>query len=200
MISTIEYLDIPTVIGAIIVGVFFVMQIIGEILEFNGKIVPEIFKVRKCFIRRKQERDILHKLPETLKEMQNSLDEFNSHYSADNINMRNKWIQNVNIQLEHIKELDKKLDRNNEDTLSLLIDSKRKAIIDFASYVIDEKNLVTREQFNRIFKIYDEYEIIIKQNSLKNGEVDIAIRIIREEYKKHMREHSFIEDVRGYNI
>ena len=35
---------------------------------------------------------------------------------------------------------------------------------------------------------------------MTNGEVDIAIRIINESYEEHMRHHSFVEDVRGYNI
>ena len=92
------------------------------------------------------------------------------------------------------------MDRNNEDTLALLIDNKRNTIINFASKVIDENTPVTREQFNRIFKIHKEYEEIIESNKLTNGEVDIAFRIITEAYEAHMRNHSFIEDIRGYNI
>ena len=99
-----------------------------------------------------------------------------------------------------IKNLESKLDKNNEDTLSLLIDNKRSAIINFADLVIDENKPVTREQFNRIFKLYEEYENIIYENDRTNGEVDIAIRIIRESYEKRVRTHSFVEDVRGYNL
>lgn len=116
--------------------------------------------------------------------------------------MRDEWMEGVNQKLEQndlwIKELDKKFDKNNQDTLFLLIDSKRNTIINFASCVIDENNPVTREQFNRIFKLYEEYEGIIKSNGLTNGEVDVAYRIIREAYETHMRNHSFIEDIRGY--
>ena len=43
-------------------------------------------------------------------------------------------------------------------------------------------------------------EDIIKKNNMTNGEVDIAIRIIKESYEKHMRHHSFVEDIRGYDI
>ena len=58
---------------------------------------------------------------------------------------------------------------------------------------------VTKEQFNRIFRLYKEYEDIIAQNKLTNGEVDIAYRIITESYEEHMRDHTFVEDVLGYN-
>ena len=99
-----------------------------------------------------------------------------------------------------MRELNEKLDKNNADTLSLLIDGKRNTIIDFASKVIDENYPVTREQFNRIFKIYEEYEKIIENNNLTNGEVDIAYRIIKESYENHMKNHTFIENIRGYDI
>lgn len=202
MLNYIEYLNIPTVLAFIIVGIFFILQIIGEILEFKGKVVPEIMKIRKYFARKKQEREILHQLPDEFKKFKTILSDFETHYSKDNIAMRDEWMKTVNDKLHqndtYIKELDKKLDKNNEDTLSLLIDSKRNTIIDFASRVIDENAPVTREQFNRIFKLYDEYENIIERNKLTNGEVDIAYRIIKESYEKHMKAHTFIEDVRGY--
>ena len=79
--------------------------------------------------------------------------------------------------------------------LSFIDDSNDKLMI-----AIDENKPVTREQFHRIFKLYKEYEDIIKKNNMTNGEVDIAIRIIKESYEKHMRHHSFVEDIRGYDI
>ena len=76
--------------------------------------------------------------------------------------------------------------------------SKRSSIISFASYCVCPDNPVTREQFKRVFRIYAEYEEIIKDNGLQNGEVDIAIRIIREAYENNLRNRSFVEDVRCY--
>ncbi|MBR5604190.1 MAG: hypothetical protein IKW51_08275 [Bacteroidales bacterium] len=204
-----------------LVGVFLVIQIIGEILEFKGKVVPEFIKVRKYFARKKKERQALsqmivlldehNQMSTTLKEVRRLLTDIDKHYSKDNIAMRDGWMKKVN---DHIAESDErrqkqnelmntlndKLDKNNADTLSLLIENKRSAIIDFASKVIDEKYPVTKEQFNRIFKIYREYEDIIENNGLTNGEVDIAYRIITEAYENHMRNHSFVEDIRGYDI
>lgn len=202
MVSYINYLNIPTKVAIVIVAVFLVMQLIGELLEFKGKVVPEFVKIRKVFTRKKQERETMKEVSNTLADVKKSLGEINAHYSADNIRMRDEWIKNVNQKLDQndilIKELGNKLDRNNQDTLSLLIDSKRNAIISYASVVIDENAPVTREQFKRIFKIYEEYEEIIESNGLKNGEVDVAIRIIQESYETHMRNHTFIEDIRGY--
>lgn len=202
MIDYIEYINIPTKVAIAVIALFFIMQLVGEFLEFKGKVVPEFVKVRKVFARRKKEREMMQKMEKTLDKVQITMDELNQHYSTDNIRMRDEWIKLVNSKLEQydasMAELDRKLDKNNSDTLSILIDNKRNAIISFASLVIDEDKPVTREQFNRIFRLYQEYESIIQSNDMKNGEVDIAIRIIREAYENHMRAHTFIEDVRGY--
>lgn len=204
MLDYIEYLNIPVKVAIVLIGAFLIMQLVGEILEFKGKVVPEFVKVRKIFTRRKKEREMMRKMEKTLDRVQATMDELNQHYSTDNIQMRDEWIKRVNSKLDQydasMAELDRKLDKNNSDTLSILVDNKRNAIISFASMVIDETKPVTKEQFNRIFKLYEEYEAIISANGMTNGEVDIAIRIIREAYENHLRNHSFIEDIRGYGV
>lgn len=192
----------PAKIVVFLAGLFLCIQIVGEILEFKGKIVPEFVKIRKYFARKKTERETLKALPVTLSNVQAALDAVNAHYSADNIAMRDQWIKDVNAKLEEHdnwrKDFDEKLDANTDVTLSILIDNKRTAIIDFAARVVDENALVTHEQFKRALKLYDEYEAIIKEKNIKNGEIDIAHRIIKESYENHLRNRTFIEDVRGY--
>lgn len=204
MIEYIEYLNVPTKVALSIVALFLITQVVGELMELQGKVVPEFVKIRKYFSRKKQEREILRQVPETLREVQRSLNEFKSHYDTDNIRMRDDWIKSVNESLKEndrwIKEFDKKLDKNNADTLSLLIENKRNTVIAFASKVVDENSSITREEFNRVFKLYKEYEDIIKDNNLTNGEIDIAYHIIMDAYETHMKNHSFVEDIRGYNV
>ena len=53
---------------------------------------------------------------------------------------------------------------------------------------------------NKLDEIYDKYEKFLSDHELTNGEVDIAHQIIQESYEQHMKNHTFIEDVRGYNI
>ena len=181
---------------------FLILNVVGEVLTVKGKVVPEIMNIRKYFARKKKERETLAEMMATLPEVKKSLNELNAHYSADNIKMRDGWMDSVNTALKDINswraDFDKKLDENSENTLDILIENKRSAIINFASFVIEESNPVTREQFNRIFRLHKGYEKIISSKGLTNGEVDIAIRIIRESYEQHMRNHTFVEDVRGY--
>jgi len=216
-----EYLGLPAKVGLALAALFLTSQVVGEILELKGKVVPEFLKLRKMYKRRKSEREALAKLPalietfehvpETLKEVRSLLNEVNQHYSSDNIAKRDCWIKEVNEHINEseqkraaqdalMRELGEKLDRNTEMTLSISIENKRKEIIDFAAYVAEEKNPVTKEQYTRIFKCHREYEESISRNDLTNGEVDIAIRIIKESYENHLKNHTFIEDIRGYDV
>lgn len=202
MISYIEYLNIPIALGLAIIGVFLIMQIVGEILEFKGKVVPEFIKIRKYFARKKQERQTMREMSATIHDVKTVLNSVESHYSEDNIAKRDAWMKWVNdravVYDQSIEVLKEGMDKNTEITMSLYIESKRSSIISFASYCVCPDNPVTREQFKRVFRIYAEYEEIIKDNDLQNGEVDIAIRIIREAYENHLRNGSFVEDVHGY--
>ena len=202
MLNYIEYLNVSSQIAIALIAVLFVLQLIGEFLNFKGKAVPEIMSIRKYFARKKYERKVIRELPDTIQDLKNIVNNIDKHYSADNISMRDKWIDSVNKQLNMedklVRDLNKKLDEANKDIVSILVDNKRNTIIDFASRVSNSSVLVTKEQFNRVFKIYKEYEDLISNNGLTNGEVDIAYRIIVESYEEHLSNHTFIEDTRGW--
>lgn len=202
MLNYIEYLNVPSQIAIALIAVLFVLQLIGEFLNFKGKAVPEIMSIRKYFSRKKLERKVIRELPDTIQDLKNIVNNIDKHYNADNIYMRDKWIDSVNNKLmmedKLVRDLDKKLDEANKDIVSILVDNKRDTIIDFASRVSNSNVLVTKEQFNRVFKLYKEYEDLISKNGLTNGEVDIAYRIIVESYEEHLSNHTFIEDTRGW--
>lgn len=206
MLNYIEYLNIPVKVTLVLVIVFFSMQIIGEFLEFKGKVVPEIFKIRKWIARKKNEKT---EAAQTLKDVQVLLNDVNNHYSTDNIEKRNGWMQWVNNRADiydesitqlrdALGEITQALKDNTKLTEEIFIQSSRDRIIDFATKVADEKSIVSREEFNRIFKVYTKYEKYLEEHELTNGEVDIAHRIIQESYEQRIRTHSFIEDARGY--
>ena len=100
MLDYIEYLDIPVKVAIVLISAFLIMQLVGEILEFKGKVVPEFVKVRKVFARRKKERVLMQKMEKTLDQVQTTMDELNKHYSTDNIKMRDEWIKTVNSKLD----------------------------------------------------------------------------------------------------
>lgn len=206
MINYIEYLGIPLKIAIVLVAIFFAMQAIGEFLEFKGKVVPEFFKIRKWLTRRKREKA---KAAQTLKDVQVLLNDVNGHYSVDNIAKRDGWMQWVNnraeVYDESIKQLREALTEvvqalkdNTKLTEEMFIQSSRDRIIDFATKTSNENVMVSREEFNRIFKVYAKYEKYLKEHKMTNGEVDINYQIIKESYEQRLRDHAFTEDIRGY--
>ena len=193
----------PTKVAIALVGVFLVMQIIGELLELKGKMVPEFIKIRKYFSRKKKEKG---QEVEMLKQVRTLLSEVNQHYSQDNITKRNKWMDWVNSRAQvydksvtELTELKEALSANNELTLDLYININRNRIIDFARLVADDNALTSREEFNRIYKINQEYHDTLAKYNKENGEVDIAMKLINDAYDYRMKNHSFIEDIRGYD-
>lgn len=207
MLGYIEYLNVPTKIALVIVVSFFVMQIIGEFLEFKGKVVPEFLKIRKWFTRRKREKA---EATQTLKDVQTLLNDVNGHYSADNIAKRDGWMkwvndraevydESINQLREAMLEVMQALKDNTKLTEEMFVQSSRDRIIDFATKAGNEDAVVSREEFNRIFKVYAKYEKFLEEHDMTNGEIDIAYQIIKESYEQHMRNHTFIEDKRGYS-
>lgn len=220
MLSYLEYLNLPSKVGIAIVLFLVICNIIGEFLELKGKVVPEFVKFRKYFARKKQERITLSKITDLLEEHQQMaqtissvntlLNEINQHYSKDNITKRDNWMNWVNNRAivyddsiveigEKLKDVTQALRDNTKMTEEMFVQSSRDRIIDFATKVGNENTMVSREEFNRIFKVYDKYEKFLDEHELTNGEIDINYQIIKESYEKHMKNHTFTEDIHGYN-
>lgn len=195
MLDLMQYLGMPTTIIVIVVAILLIMQIIGGVIEFKGKALPEIFHIKKYLAHKKLEKEILIRLPEAVDKLEKSVANINNHYNEDNISKRNDWMQSVNEKLDMDHSLIKEL---KQDFILKDINDKRNTIIDFASRVSNSDTIVTREYFNRIFKTYQEYEDMIKKEGLTNGEVDIAYHIIVEAYEERLSNHSFLEDKRGW--
>lgn len=206
IMDAIEFLGIPGSIAIIIVALFLITQIIGELVELSGKVVPEFLKIRKYF-KRKKEEELERK--ETLKEVKQLLNEVNKHYNADNITMRNNWMQDVDNravncggQMAEIKDallqVTEALNTNTKMTEDMFVENSRDRIIDFAEKVANPDYIVSHEQFRRIFRVYNEYEAWLKAHNRTNGEVDMNYEIIQSAYTYRVNHHSFAEDLNKY--
>ena len=181
----IEFLGIPTTIAIILVGLFLVMQIIGEIIEFFGKVSPEFLKIRKYFARKKKEKEetakTLEEAAKTLKEVKKRLDEVNSHYDKDNITKRNDWMNGVNSNIANndklIHSLDTKIDKlldantNLQTQLNKVEDNVLTNEADrLRSELFDCGNRCRRsirlhpEEMDHVRAVFDKYSNVLHQN------------------------------------
>lgn len=201
-VNALTYLGIPMIVIACALALLFMLNVLGSIFDFYGKVWPKIINFRR---RRREKKEEKERQKILLEDVKIALDEMKSHYSPEKLAERNAWMSWVNGRAEiydasvrELTEFKESLKVTKELTLDLYINVNRNRIIDFASKVVNENSAVSREEFNRIFKIYDEYEAILEKYGKTNGEVEVSIRIIREAYEAHMRNHTFIEDSRGY--
>lgn len=190
-----EQVNVPLGAVIFIIVLFIIIQIIGELLEFKGKIVPEFMKIRKRFERKKQERELIAKVSKQLDDNSALFKEMLSHYNTDNISKRDIWMRDVDEDRNHIHALEEILLKVQQEVVKLRIESMRSEIIAFASRVSNGDYIATREEFNRIFRLYDEYERVLAENGLENGEIDINFHIIKKSYERNLLNHTFLEDM-----
>ena len=201
-----DYINIPAklIIGVIILLLF--LQLIGEILEFFGKMAPGFMKLRKK-IKEKREKErkrdeLLAAATEALEKTNQKLDEFTALYDDDNIKKRNGWMSSVDsgiLKNEHdISTLAEKLEKIYDISMKDHIEALRSIILGFANRVSDKSANLTHEEFRRAFKAHEDYEAFLEEHELTNGQVDVAYRVISEDYADRLRNHEFLEDIRGY--
>lgn len=138
---------------------------------------------------------MISKVSKQLEENNTLFKDMLAHYSNDNITKRNTWMRDVDEDRGHIRLLEGILLNVKQEVVKLRIESMRSEIIAFASRVSNGNCLVTREEFNRIFRLYDEYERILEENGMENGEIDINYQIIKRAYEKRLLDHTFLEDM-----
>lgn len=197
---------VPTLVISIVIGLFIVMQVTGEIVEWCGKTAPVWLKLRKLMTRRKQR---IQKLEATLEEATTVLKEINQHYNPEAIRRRNDWMQAVNNDLSWMHEraikyddsIDKiveKLQDNTQMTETMFVEDSRDRIINFANAVANTKCIVSHEQFRRIYRVYDEYEEFLSTHNRTNGEVDRSKQTIDKAYAYRQENHCFAEDLNHF--
>lgn len=181
-----ELLNLPTTIFIGLVAAFAVMQGIGMFLDFRGKIVPEFMYIKKYFARRKKERETMEQIPAMIENFERLLESFESHYSADNIAMRDGWMKRVNDSMNEFQDI-------KDIVLDIQINTKRRDIIEFANRAINMDVDVSKEEYERIFALHDEYEEIIKKHNLTNGQVKTSYELVQKSYEERAKTRNFIE-------
>ena len=207
IMDAIEYLGIPGTVAIVIVALFLIMQLIGEFVEMTGKVAPEFLKIRKYFKRKREEKK---EQAATLKEVKVVLADLMKHYNDDNIAQRDAWMRGVDnravscaFQMEEMKDallqVSQALGTNTKMTEDMFVESSRDRIISFAEKAADYDILLSREQFRRIDRVYQEYEAFLEARGRQNGEIDIAYEAIQDGYRYRLQHHAFLEDIKGYN-
>lgn len=90
-----------------------------------------------------------------------------------------------------VDKLQNELDSHIRESEDKALQEKRRDILDFSNACLNKRRH-TREQFEFIISLCDEYEQYIEDNNIKNGVIESAIRDIRRLYDKCRAERSFL--------
>ena len=93
-------------------------------------------------------------------------------------------------QYNEISKISKGIDDIKDALLKDNIEKKRKSILDFCSSLSNNQKQ-NNEAFNDIFRTYAEYEQILKDNKLENGQAEESMKFIREKYHEKLRNGEF---------
>lgn len=194
IIKAIEFVGIPATIAIALVGLFLILQVIGELCELKGKIVPEFLKIRKYFKRKKQEKEDTKRMIQDCKQ---ALLEFNSHYNPENIAKRNNWMHEVDDNVrnndEFIQKLDGKMDKllETNEALTTQLEQVKSNVLEneadrLRSELFDCGNRCRRrirlhpEEMEHIRAVYKKYSEVLHQN----GSGEKEFNFITDYYNK----------------
>ena len=95
-----------------------------------------------------------------------------------------------NWQYNEISKISQGIDDIKNTLLEDNIEKKRKSILDFCSSLSNDQKQ-NSEAFNDIFRTYTDYEQILKDNGMENGQAEESMKFIREKYQEKLHNGEF---------
>ena len=146
---------------SVILAVFLLLFAIKEIIDLISYFIKK-GSIKTCFV---QDKENVEKRLITLEE-------------------HDKW------QYNEISKISKGIDDIKDTLLEDNIEKKRKSILDFCSSLSNEQKQ-NSEAFNDIFRTYADYEQILKDNGMENGQAEESMKFIREKYQEKLHNGEF---------
>lgn len=94
-------------------------------------------------------------------------------------------------QREEISKISDGIKKINETLVDSEIDTLRWELLDFCSALIGGRKY-NKEAYEHIFRTYEKYENILKENNMTNGYVDESMKVVREIYHERLVNNDFL--------
>lgn len=95
-----------------------------------------------------------------------------------------------NWQYKEITKMSKGIENIESELLDNNLERKRKYILDFCSSLSNGQKQ-NREAFNNVFKTYKNYEKLLSDHNMENGQAEESIKFISEKYQEYLRNGNF---------
>lgn len=91
-----------------------------------------------------------------------------------------------NWQYKEILNISKGVVDIKETLLNENIENKRKIILDFCASLSNGQKQ-NKEAFNEVFRVYADYERLLSENNMENGQAEESMKFISEKYQELLR-------------
>lgn len=157
--------DIPS----LIIGCFIIISAIIAIYELIGKFSKIIGKPVRWVREKECDHNLIIQTTERLNELQKQHEE------------------SVKQSIKHDKVIRNDLEKLTKMFVDKEINDMRWEIINVADKISNGKN-ISKECYVHCIHTYENYEKIIEERELTNGEVEISMQIINDSYKQKLKE------------
>ncbi len=95
-----------------------------------------------------------------------------------------------NWQYKEITKMSKGIENIESELLDNNLERKRKYILDFCSSLSNGQKQ-NKEAFNNVFKTYKNYEKLLSEHNMENGQAEESMKFISEKYQEYLRNDNF---------
>lgn len=95
-----------------------------------------------------------------------------------------------NWQYREITKMSKGIENIETELLDNNLERKRKYILDFCSSLSNGQKQ-NKEAFNNVFKTYKNYEKLLSDHNMENGQAEESMKFISEKYQEYLRNNKF---------
>lgn len=155
--------------SSVFIAVFIILIGVKTIVSLLEWVTDKLGMETKWMRKRREERDLLLQTSQNLTAL------------------REKQILDMEKSDRHDSEMRSDIKKLTEMFLEKQINDYRWEIINLADKIAGGAP-VSKECYRHAISTYEKYEKIIKEHGLVNGEVEISIEIIRENYQKKLKE------------
>lgn len=156
-------------ISSLIISCFIIISAIIAIYELIGKFSQIIGKPVRWVREKECDHNLIIQTTERLNELQKQHEE------------------SVKQSIKHDKVIRNDLEKLTKMFVDKEINDMRWEIINVADKISNGKN-ISKECYVHCIHTYENYEKIIEERELTNGEVEISIQIINDSYKQKLKE------------
>ena len=95
-----------------------------------------------------------------------------------------------NWQYREITKMSKGIENIESELLDNNLERKRKYILDFCSSLSNGQKQ-NKEALNNVFKTYKNYEKLLSDHNMENGQAEESMKFISEKYQEYLRNNKF---------